>query len=125
MKRVIVTGMVAAAILLGGCTYSNKYESGSTIAVENVNKIAKGKTTEADLIAMFGQPFSKAVVSASESKWIYTHNSVSASAQAFTMKTTSSAEITTLDILLKDGVVINYEYTKSPLNPTMKMTTSL
>ena len=112
-------------LVMLGCTYTNQYESGSQIAVENVNRIVKGKTTEAELIGMFGQPFSKAVISATEVKWIYTHNAVSASAQAFTMKTTSSAEMTTLDILLKDGVVVNYAYTKSPLNPTMNMKTSL
>ncbi|EPY7167439.1 TPA: hypothetical protein ACXR0H_002962 [Klebsiella variicola subsp. variicola] len=112
-------------LVMLGCTYTNQYESGSQIAVENVNRIVKGKTTEAELIGMFGQPFSKAVISATEAKWIYTHNAVSASAQAFTMKTTSSAEMTTLDILLKDGVVVNYAYTKSPLNPTMNMKTSL
>lgn len=112
-------------LVMLGCTYTNQYESGSQIAVENVNRIVKGKTTEAELIGMFGQPFSKAVISATEAKWIYTHNAVSASAQAFTMKTTSSAEMTTLDILLKHGVVVNYAYTKSPLNPTMNMKTSL
>ena len=112
-------------LVMLGCTYTNQYESGSQIAVENVNRIVKGKTTEAELIGMFGQPFSKAVISATEVKWIYTHNAVSASAQAFTMKTTSSAEMTTLDILLKDGVGVNYAYTKSPLNPTMNMKTSL
>ncbi|ARI08276.1 hypothetical protein FMJ45_06360 [Klebsiella michiganensis] len=112
-------------LVMLGCTYTNQYESGSQISVENVNRIVKGKTTEAELIGMFGQPFSKAVISATEAKWIYTHNAVSASAQAFTMKTTSSAEMTTLDILLKDGVVVNYAYTKSPLNPTMNMKTSL
>lgn len=112
-------------LVMLGCTYTNQYESGSQISVENVNRIVKGKTTEAELIGMFGQPFSKAVISATETKWIYTHNAVSASAQAFTMKTTSSAEMTTLDILLKGGVVVNYAYTKSPLNPTMNMKTSL
>lgn len=119
----IIVAAISCSLL--GCTYTNKYESGSQISVESVNKIAKGKTTEADLIAMFGQPFSKAVLSASETKWIYTHNSVSASAQAFTMKTTSNAEMTTLDILLKDGVVVNYAYTKSPINPTIQTSTSL
>lgn len=61
-------------LVMLGCTYTNQYESGSQIAVENVNRIVKGKTTEAELIGMFGQPFSKAVISATEVKWIYTHN---------------------------------------------------
>ena len=111
--------------MLSGCTYSNHYESGSKISVDDVNQIVKGKTTEAELVSMFGQPFAKSVVSDNEMKWTYTHNTVSASAQAFTMKTTSDAEMTTLDILLKDGVVVNYAYSKTPLNPTMKSTPSL
>lgn len=123
MKRVAMC--VLGVVLLSGCTYSNQYETGAQISAENVNKIIKGKTTEAQLVSMFGQPLSKGVVSETETKWIYTHNSVSASAQAFTMKTTSTAELTTLDILIKDGVVINYAYTKAPLNPTMNIKTSL
>ncbi len=123
MKKVLA--VFFGTLILVGCTYSNDYESGSKILVEDVNKIVKGKTTESDLIEMFGQPFSKVVISATETKWIYTHNAVSASAQAFTMKTTSHAEMTTLDILLKNGVVVNYAYTKSPINPTMNMKTSL
>ncbi|KGA31114.1 hypothetical protein [Pectobacterium odoriferum] len=123
MKKVIIAGMVA--FMLAGCVYSSHFETGAPVAVENVNKIVKGKTTEAELISLFGQPLSKAAVSATESKWIYSHTSSTASAQAFTMKTTSSAEITTLDILIKDGVVINYAFTKSPLNPSVKLSSSL
>lgn len=125
MKKIvaIIIPLILSSLL--GCTYTNHYESGTKISAEKVQKIVKGKTTEADLINMFGQPFSKGVVSENETKWIYMHNTVSASAQAFTMKTTSNAEMTTLDILLRDGVVINYAYTKSPLNPTMNMKTSL
>lgn len=124
MKKFAILVPLLCLVMLG-CTYSNQYESGSQISVENVNRIVKGKTTEAELISMFGQPFSKTVISATETKWIYTHNAVSASAQAFTMKTTSNAEMTTLDILLKDDIVVNYAYTKAPLNPTMNMKTSL
>lgn len=123
MRKLLVAALFAS--FLSGCTYSNSYESGSQISAENVSSIVKGKTTEAELVSMFGQPISKGVVSDNETKWIYTHNAVSASAQAFTMKTTSNAEITTLDILLRDGVVVNYAYTKSPLNPTMSANTSL
>ncbi|HAT3749163.1 TPA: hypothetical protein I8622_002139 [Klebsiella oxytoca] len=123
MKKLLAVAL--GVLMLSGCTYSNHYESGSKISVDDVNQIVKGKTTEAELVSMFGQPFAKSVVSDNEMKWTYTHNTVSASAQAFTMKTTSDAEMTTLDILLKDGVVVNYAYSKTPLNPTMKMTTSL
>lgn len=123
MKKLLAVAF--GVMVLVGCTYSNNYESGSQISAENVNRIVKGKTTEAELVAMFGQPMTKSVVSEKETKWIYTHNAVSASAQAFTMKTTSSAEMTTLDILLRDGVVVNYAYTKSPLNPAMSMKTTL
>ena len=120
-----ILAVVFGIMVLTGCTYTNSYDTGTKISSENVNKIVKGKTTEAELIAMFGQPFSKSVVSENEMKWIYAHNSVSASAQAFTMKTTSSSEMTTLDILLKDGVVVNYAFTKTPINPTSSMNTSI
>lgn len=123
MKKLLLALFCGA--LLAGCTYTNNYESGTKIDVEKVNQIVKGKTTEADLVSMFGQPFSKSVVSQNESKWLYAYNFASASAQAFTMKTTSSAETTTLDILLRDGVVINYTYSKTPVNPAVTMSNSL
>lgn len=52
--------IVAAAMLgivalpLGGCMSSSTY--GEKIEADNVSKIVKGKTTKAEVIAMFGQP---------------------------------------------------------------------
>lgn len=123
LKKSIAASFIV--FILAGCTYSNSFENGTPIAAENVNKIVKGKTTEIELIGMFGQPFAKSVVSANESKWVYVHTTGTASAQAFTMKTSSNAEQEMLDLLLKDGVVVNYAYTKTPLNPSYKSSTSL
>ena len=68
---------------------------------------------------MFGEPFLKTVVSANEEKWMYIYTSGSAKAQSYivTMKVETTASQKTLDILLRDGVVVNYAYNEGQ-NPS-------
>lgn len=65
---------------------------------------------------MFGEPFSKTVLSETEEKWIYTYSSGTASAQSyvFTTKVESTGTQKTLDILLKNDVVTNFTFTEGP-----------
>ena len=82
-----------------------------------MDQIAKGETTATNLVELFGEPFSKTVVSGNEEKWIYTYQSGTASAQSYlvTMKTKTEGSMKTLDILLKDGTVVNYTYNEGPI----------
>lgn len=63
------------------------------------------------------QPLAKAVVSASEEKRTYTYINSSSSAQShiLTTKVETTGIQKTLDVLVKDGVVINLAYTENPL----------
>lgn len=103
------------SLTLVGCATSS-YSVGRDFQVENVNKIVKGKTTGNDLIQMFGEPFTKTVLSETEEKWLYTHSSGTASAQSyvFTMKVETTGRQKMLDILLKNGVVTNFTFTDGP-----------
>lgn len=100
---------------LNGCATSS-YSVGKDFSTESVSKIEKGKTTSSDLLAMFGQPFSKSVISENQEKWLYTYASGIAKAQSYvvTMKAETNGTQKTLDILLKDGVVTNYTFTEGP-----------
>ena len=121
MKLTILTSIVALLILITGCA-STSYTVGKSFSSENVAKIIKGKTTSTQLVQLFGQPYTKSVISANEEKWIYMHTSGTSSAQSyvFTMDVKTTGTQKTLDILLKDDVVINYAFTEGPV-PTYTM----
>lgn len=115
MKKFITLLSVVMMLLATACATSN-YSFGRDFSTDNVSKIIKGKTTSADLIQLFGEPFSKTVISETEEKWIYSHARGSATAQSyvFTMKVESKGIQKTLDILLKNGVVTNFTFTEGP-----------
>lgn len=117
MKKVI---FLAVAIALTGCTYTTQMTSGNQYPAYKVVEIQKGKSTEQDLIRLFGQPTTKSVINEHDVKWIYSYTEGSASTQAYTMKTTSNFVLHTLDILMRDGVVLNYAESASPVNTSLQ-----
>ncbi len=107
---------IFALILLSTLTAcaTSSYSFGRAFPTENVKQIVKGKTTGAELVLLFGEPFAKTVISETEEKWIYTHSSGTASAQSyvFTTKVQTTGQQKSLDILLKNGMVTNFTYTE-------------
>ncbi len=116
MKKYII---LLSILFLTGCVYSGAYTVGKNFDSEQVRNIKKNETTKADLIRILGEPFSKDTLDANQEKWIYTYTEGEASAQAFTMKTTSTGTRKTLDIILKDDTVVNFTFLESPLNGTI------
>lgn len=112
------------ALILSGCTYTAVNETGSVIDPNKVDLIVKGKTTESEISSMFGKPFTKTVISETDTKWIYQHIVSRASSQAYTGKTNSSLNSEVLDILFRNGVVVNFSFSQSESNPTMNLTQS-
>ncbi len=114
MKNIISILSLAFLIIIAGCATSS-YSVGRDFSSENIKSIVKGKTKNTELIKLFSQPFSKTVISKNEEKWIYTYSSGTASAQSYlvTTKVETTGNQKTLDILLKDGVVINYTFTEN------------
>ena len=118
MKATILIPIITIFLLLSGCaSTSSNYSVGKSFSSDNVNKIVKGKTTSAELKNLFGEPYTKSVISADEEKWTYMHTSGTSSAQShvFTMDVKTTGTQKTLDILLKNGVVINYAFTEGPV----------
>jgi len=115
MKNIALVLGLFLAVAVTGCATSS-YSVGRDFSGANVSKIVKGKTTTADLIQLFGEPFSKTVVSETEEKWLYTHHAGTASAQSyvFTTKVQTTGYQKTLDILVKNGVVTNFAFTEGP-----------
>lgn len=115
MKSVALVLSFCVFVAVTGCATSS-YSVGRDFSVANVGNIVKGKTTHAELVQWFGEPFSKTVVSETEEKWLYTHHAGTASAQSyvFTTKVQTTGNQKTLDVLLKNGVVTNFTFTEGP-----------
>ncbi|MFU0837255.1 MAG: Outer membrane protein assembly factor BamE [Pseudomonas fragi] len=114
MKKLIaVMGMCVA---LGGCATSH-YTAGRDFPSASVASITKGKTTTTELKSLFGEPYAKSAVSETDEKWIYTYTNGSAHAQSYvvTMKVTTTGTQKTLDVLIRNDVVINYTFSEAPL----------
>ena len=121
MRRLLVVFLLILFALIG-CATSN-YTVGKDFDSTLVKKIEKGKTTSDDLFQMFGYPFSKTVVTENEEKWIYMYSSGTAKAQSYiiTTKASTTGQQKMLDILIKDGVVINFTYNEGPMPSTIEV----
>ncbi|MEL4284614.1 hypothetical protein ACQKCO_20915 [Shewanella baltica] len=113
MKFSLVVMVSLAVLSLSGCATSS-YSVGKDFASENVSQIIKGKTTSKELIALLGEPYTKTVLSASDEKWIYMHSEGTAKAQSYIVtmdvKTTGTQKM--LDVLISNGLVVNFAYTE-------------
>ncbi len=118
MKAVIASLFIIAITFIAGCATSN-VTAGRDFSSANVAKIVKGKTTVEEMTQMFGQPFTKVVLSATDEKWMYFYNQSSSKAQSYvvTMSVESSNYQKTLDVLISNGVVSNFTFTEGA-NPS-------
>jgi len=110
-------GIFAIALSLTtlfGCATST-YSVGTDFPIEKASEIEKGKTTASELSQIFGEPYSKSVISENEEKWLYFYSAGTAKAQSYivTMDVQTTGNQKTLDILLKNDVVANYTITQN------------
>lgn len=117
--RLIIIMMFVLA--LNGCATSS-YSVGKNFPSENVSKIIKSKTTSEDMISLFGEPYTKTVISASDEKWIYMYSESKAKAHNYLVtmdiKTTGTQKM--LDVLITNGVVANFAFTEGQ-TPTIQV----
>lgn len=114
MKSISLVAVVVVSLVVFGCIQILPPSSmGRDFPGENVSKIVRGKTTDKDLIQMFGEPLSKTVISETENNWIYTYASGTATVvrRLTSVETKYKGNAKTLDILLKNGVVTNFTFT--------------
>ena len=116
-----VTFLFAAASMLSACVYTSNVDYGAKFTKEQVAQIEKKVTTKEDLIRILGEPNVKTVMSETGEKWVYTYTGGSASSQAFTGKTTSDISTHMLDILIENGVVVNFAETNTQHNMNMSI----
>lgn len=119
MKTVVM--LICLAIALSGCASGN-YAVGRDFASNQVENIVRGKTTSADLLRIFGTPFTKLAISATDEHWTYSYSAGTTHATAMPFNTSVSAEghMKTLDVVLSNGVVVNYTFNDAPLGISSK-----
>ncbi|MDD2944034.1 MAG: hypothetical protein PHC51_13845 [bacterium] len=115
---------IALSITQLGCATST-FSHGRDFPSEKVSSIVRGKTTTLELAALFGQPFSKTLVSDTDEKWLYLYVQSSAKAKSYivSMKVESTVDQKMLDVLVRNGVVINFTFNEGG-NPAMMSTQS-
>ncbi|WP_345890795.1 hypothetical protein [Vibrio crassostreae] len=105
--------LLVATSMLSACVYKSNVDYGTQFTKEQVAKIEKKLTTKDDIMRILGEPNVKTVISETGEEWIYTYTGGSASAQAFTGKITSDISSHMLDILIENGVVVNFSETNT------------
>jgi len=122
MKFRLITIVSLVILSLSGCATSS-YFVGKDFSSENISKIIKSKTTTEEMVTLFGEPYSKTVISATDQKWIYMYSKGTATAQSYIVtmdvKTTGTQKM--LDVLITDGVVANFAYTEGQNPYTMQV----
>jgi hypothetical protein len=98
---------------------------GTPIATQNISKIKKGVTTEADLVRMFGPPTDKTLNSNGQIMIAWVHSAAQAKGTSFIpfagpFVGGTNVQVQKLVVLLKkDGTVENYTMNES--HPDVKM----
>jgi hypothetical protein len=110
---------VASLIILAlvGCTLSyhrSTLNNGFDFPSENVKRIIKGKTTDDELIDLFGGPLAKSEISENEEVWRYSYSTgfKTEIGGIFSDEVHSSRLYKMLIIRLKNGTVTNFTYTE-------------
>lgn len=115
MTKVIILLMSVIAVALIGCA-SKTIKSGRDFDVAKIASIQKGVTTSDDLARLLGQPYRKSVQSADVVVWNYFWKKGTATTTqgADGPVVTSQGEKRTLEVLIRNGVVVDYNYKDDP-----------
>ena len=102
-------GWMLCVLFLIGCV-SVPIQQGSDFDETKVSQIVKGQTTTEEIVSWFGQPFSKNTLSETQQKWIY--SSTQGEVTGGMLSTHARTKTKTLDLLITEGVVVNFAYTE-------------
>jgi outer membrane protein assembly factor BamE (lipoprotein component of BamABCDE complex) len=115
----IVLSLICATLM--GCATATS-TVGRDFDNTKVAEIKKGVTTTSELIAMFGQPFSKSVKSADEEEWTFSWAKATSKMTmgwgANNVKTIGYKK--NLNVLIRGDLVINYTYDEGPFEQSTR-----
>ena len=108
LSKILV--LLFSILALSACSQKNFLEQGTPLSHEKVDKIVEGSTTEVQLLHIFGEPASKVVLNANESKWTYTYLRKSSTNNIIFGETQYDIVEGTLEVVIKQGVVTWFNY---------------
>ena len=126
MKITKVILLLGLSLCLGGCV-TTQYTAGRDFDDTKASQIVKHKTTEDEIIAMFGTPYSKEPEVDDGERWTYSYLSATSHEQDRILLAGSKVETTgtkkNLYILFdKNKVVVNFVLDKGPLDKQTTIT---
>ena len=111
VNRAVFIGALFLAIT--ACA-SATFTQGREFSTDNIAKIVKGTTTDADMLQMFGPPFSRTVLADGTESWLYTYTVGESTAHIYpfysSVHTTGTQK--SLTATITKGVVSNFSYTE-------------
>lgn len=118
---------IASALLvitLSGCATS-MFSHGRPFDTTKVPMLKKGTTTKQEVVAWFGEPFTKAVTGSDGETWIYmfTQGTSKAQSYVFSVDVKTEGTMKKLDLLMKNNVVENFTYSEGGLPGAMNLKT--
>ncbi len=117
--RIISIIVAMFTVMVLSCAIKH-YSVGKDFDETLIPRIEKNRTTQEELLAMFGEPYVKSILSEQEQKWLYHYESGSLKAQSFVLITkvkTIASRKKVLKVLLRDGIVVDYSFTKEEMGP--------
>jgi len=116
----IILPLFCAAI--AGCSTTWTSTSGRDFDAAKIAEIKKGVTTAAELVVMFGQPYSKSVKTENDVEWTYSwvkaSSTTSSGWSVENIRTTGQKKH--LSVLVRNDVVVNYSYDEGPFELNTK-----
>jgi len=113
-----IIALFIMGIILSGCASTMKTSYGSkSITPENINKIIKGKTTQVEILELFGEPMSKMQAGVLGTMWTYSLSKTKHKSGFFTSDYEAHSYALTVTFN-DDGIVKDYTYIETnPMQP--------
>lgn len=111
--------LLLLCVTVSGCsTITDHATSGRDFDETKVSQIKKGVTMADGVIALYGEPDTKEILSANQVMWHYTYLTTehkTHSGMFMPMVETTTGYRKELDLLLQDDIVVNLSYVKVPI----------
>jgi outer membrane protein assembly factor BamE (lipoprotein component of BamABCDE complex) len=109
--------IISVCLCLWGCAWGH-YTEGSVFDKSDINQIVKGKTTAADLMNIFGTPYSKTPQADGGEQWNYfcsRNFEAVGGIPVFAVDNTSKQQENLTVLINKDRVVEDYTLSEGPM----------
>ncbi|HID7485817.1 TPA: outer membrane protein assembly factor BamE domain-containing protein [Morganella morganii] len=118
MKKIFITGLVFATVVLGGCASAGNHSIKNESQESVQSKLVKGKTTKDEVRQLFGAPGMTTFNAEQSEQWIYTLANTQVKGTSFIpfyglFDGGADTQTKQLIVIFKNGVVDTYSLSDS------------